>query len=54
MTSESWMLFQLVTISRGMQLSRITLQAAVPFILHFVFAMTADRNFTGIEGIQTW
>lgn len=43
---------QLMTVSWGMQLSRITLQGAIPFILLFVFSMTADRNFTRIAGIQ--
>lgn len=37
---------QLMTASWGKQLSRITLQAAIPFILLFVFTMTTDRNFT--------
>lgn len=43
---------QLMTASWGMQLLRITLRAAIPFILLFVFTMTANRNFTWIEGIQ--
>lgn len=51
--SDTWMLFQLVTISCCMQLSRITLQADIPFILYFVFTMTADRNVAWTEGIQT-